>query len=698
MGKGIYITTTEPYSGKSIVSLGLMHVLLGETKTVGFFRPVIPDIPGEEKDNNIAAVLRYFEVPLPYEDTWAFTGSEVIMLKNQGRTHEIIDRIIEKYKRIEEQFDYMLVEGSDFLGESVAFEFDLNASIARNLGLPVVIVENAALKTVPQVVANMQLAFDSFKDRDIPVLLAVANKADPASLPELTRRLQEGLGQQTVAAAIPLLQRLNSPTLGEIATALNARLLFGKDKLQNQADHYLVGAMQLRHYLTLLSENCLCITPGDRADVILGTMQAQASVNYPAVAGMILTGGLMPEEPVLNLLEGLKDLFPVMLTGYNTFEVANLVGDLPSRILPENSPKIELCISTFEKHTDLDRLGKGLHTSWSAGITPRMFQHMLVKKARRRLQHIVLPEGNDDRILTAAVRLAAQDIARITLLGDPAAAEAAFQRLGLEYDGEKIRILDPATAAQNEAYAHTLYTLRKEKNVTLEMARDLLTDVSYFGTMMVYAGDADGMVSGAVHTTQATIRPALQIIKTKPEASLVSSVFFMCLPDRVAVFGDCAVNPNPDAAQLAEIAITSADTAAAFGITPKVAMLSYSSGDSGKGAEVEKVRQAAALVKTKRPDLPVAGPIQYDAAVDITVGQSKLPGSPVAGQASVLIFPDLNTGNNTYKAVQRETGALAIGPMLQGLNKPINDLSRGCTVDDVFNTVVITAIQAQGIS
>jgi phosphate acetyltransferase len=229
------------------------------------------------------------------------------------------------------------------------------------------------------------------------------------------------------------------------------------------------------------------------------------------------------------------------------------------------------------------------------------------------------------------------------------------------------------------------------------MAKDLMEDVSYFGTMMVYKGHADGMVSGAAHTTQHTILPALQFIKTKPNCSVVSSVFFMCLEDRVSVFGDCAINPNPTAEQLAEIAISSADSSLAFGIEPKIAMLSYSSGSSGKGDEVDKVRAATEIVKQKRPDLKIEGPIQYDAAVDMEVGQSKMPNSEVAGQASVLIFPDLNTGNNTYKAVQRETGALAIGPMLQGLNKPVNDLSRGCTVDDIINTVVITAIQAQGL-
>jgi phosphate acetyltransferase len=326
-----------------------------------------------------------------------------------------------------------------------------------------------------------------------------------------------------------------------------------------------------------------------------------------------------------------------------------------------------------------------------------MFQYNLVKRAKKHRKHIVLPEGNDERILIAASRLQLMDVVDISIIGNRKQVESKVAELGLEFDFDKVAIINPTESEHYEDYVNTYYELRKAKNVSLAMARDLMEDVSYFGTMMVYKGHADGMVSGAAHTTQHTILPALQFIKTKPNSSVVSSVFFMCLEDRVSVFGDCAINPNPTAEQLAEIAISSADSSLAFGIDPKVAMLSYSSGTSGKGDEVEKVRAATEIVKAKRPDIKIEGPIQYDAAVDMSVGKSKMPDSQVAGQASVLIFPDLNTGNNTYKAVQRETGALAIGPMLQGLNKPVNDLSRGCTVDDIINTVVITAIQAQGL-
>jgi phosphate acetyltransferase len=371
------------------------------------------------------------------------------------------------------------------------------------------------------------------------------------------------------------------------------------------------------------------------------------------------------------------------------------VNQIRSKIAATDTEKIALAVSLFEKWVDEKALSDRIVGFHSETLTPRMFQYQLVKRAKAKKKHIVLPEGDDDRVLLAADMLIRQNVVDLTILGSRESITAAITRLNISLDLEKLTIVDPQASDRFDDYAETLFELRKSKGVTLEMARDLMLDVSYFGTMMVYKGEADGMVSGAVHTTQHTIRPALQFVKTKPGVSTVSSVFYMCLPNRVSVFGDCAVNPNPTSEQLADIAISSAQSAWMLGIEPKVAMLSYSSGSSGVGEDVDKVRLATELVRTRRPELKVEGPIQYDAAVDPEVGKKKMPNSEVAGQASVLIFPDLNTGNNTYKAVQRETGALAIGPMLQGLNKPVNDLSRGCTVADIFNTVVITAIQAQ---
>src|SRR5690606_38368067 len=471
--------------------------------------------------------------------------------------------------------------------------------------------------------------------------------------------------------------------------------LFGHDMLNNLSENFSVGAMQLRNYLTHLKDNALVITPGDRADIILGALQAHSSKNYPKISGIILTGGLMPEEPILKLIEGLSSIVPIISVNGGTYSVTNSIGTIKSRIYADNTEKITTSITTFEKHVDTDKLADKLITFVSDIFTPRMFQYNLLQRALKNKKHIVLPEGYDERILRAAARLINAHVVDLTLLGEKEKIKDYIEKLDIPLDLKDINIVNPIQSPHFEDYVNTYYELRKHKDVNLAMARDAMADVSYFGTMMVYKGHADGMVSGAAHTTQHTLRPALQFLKTKPGVNIVSSIFFTCLEDRISVFGDCAINPNPNAAELAEIAISSAQTAQAFGIEPKVAMLSYSSGPSGKGADVEKVREATEIVKLQASDIKIEGPIQYDAAVDLRIGKSKMPDSEVAGHASVLIFPDLNTGNNTYKAVQRETGALAIGPVLQGLNKPVNDLSRGCTVDDIYSTVIITAIQAQ---
>jgi len=455
--------------------------------------------------------------------------------------------------------------------------------------------------------------------------------------------------------------------------------------------------MQLPNYLNFIDEKSLIITPGDRADIILGALQANMSSNYPSVSGIVLTGGILPADSILKLIEGLSQIVPIISVKEGTFEITNKIGNIKAKIYADNTDKIVKSIAVFEKYIDNEKLSARLSDFENDGMTPRMFQYNLQERASQHRKHIVLPEGNDDRVIIAAADLVAKDIVDLTILGDAVKIESKITRLGLKLDLSKVTIINPIESEYFEDFSQTFYELRKHKNVTIDMARDVMGDVSYFGTMMVYKELADGMVSGAAHTTQHTIRPALQFVKTKPGVSVVSSIFFMCLEDRVSVMGDCAINPNPTAEQLAEIAISSADSTKAFGIEPKVAMLSYSSGSSGKGEEVDKVRKATEIIKELRPDIKVEGPIQYDAAVDPVVGKSKLPESEVAGQANVLIFPDLNTGNNTYKAVQRETGALAIGPMLQGLNKPVNDLSRGCTVADISNTVILTAIQAQGL-
>lgn len=692
MNRSVYIITPSNQSGKSIISLGLMQMLQRTTPRVAFFKPVVED--KEAKDNHIDAVLSHFKIPMEYEEAYAFSRSELNELRNQGRINYVYDEIIEKYKKLEERFDFVLVEGSDFNEETSVFEVDFNASLATSLGMPALLVIKDNFDSVDELVEHVQLQLHSFMAKNIKIIgvfvsrctkdVAVAEKALKARLPK-----------ELIVALIPNSEELGHPTMKEIADELKAHVLFGSDKLDAIARNSIIGGMQLANYLNRISPDCVAVMPGDRSDLVIGTMLANMSPNYPRVAGIVLTGGFLPERSVVNLMDGTQQTLPVLAVSTGTFETASRIANIQPKIYAGNEYKIRLAIDVFESAVDTDALSEKINSVKSEAITPIMFQHNLLAKAKKAQTHIVLPESEDERILKAASRLAKDKIGYLTLLGKADEVKARVKDLGLYWDDERIKIVDPMTSNKYEDYYTTLYELRKAKGMEITAAADLMTDPSYYGTMMVYKGDADGMVSGAAHTTAHTIKPALQFVKTRKGFNTVSSVFFMLLPDRVVLYGDCAIVPNPTAEQLAEIAISSADSATTFGIeTARVAMLSYSSGTSGTGEEVEKVRSATAIVKERRPDILVEGPIQYDAAVDPVVGRSKMPGSEVAGQANVLIFPDLNTGNNTYKAVQRETGALAVGPMLQGLNKPINDLSRGATIDDIYNTVVITAIQS----
>ncbi len=693
--KGIYITNTESGAGRSVVALGVLKLMLSKLSKVGYFRPIISDCQKGKKDNRIQTMLSYFNLDMEYEEAFGFTLSEAVQFKNLGKEAVLIDKIIAKYKKLEKRFDIVLVEGSDFLSKGMAIEFDLNLEIAKNLSIPTIIVSSARDKEIGEAVSNLNLAVKTCAEKDVKIQAVFMNRVDETNCDKIKEELQKVIPSETAIGIIPEIKVLGSPTVQEIYDEIGGKILLGANLMNKQVDKFEVGAMQLRNYLQRIEENSLVITPGDRADIILGALQANASSNYPNISGIVLTGGITPENSVLKLIEGLSNVIPIIVVDDVTFVAANKIGNVKPKTRPGDLRKIELSISTFEKYVDTQFLISKYLRFKTDVMTPRMFQYQLVSKAKSLKKHIVLPEGTDSRILEAAVHLVEQDVVKITLLGKKEDILAKAVRKGIAINEELINIIDPATSEHYEDYWKTYYELRKHKNIPEDLAQDTLLDVSYFGTMMVHKGHADGMVSGATHTTAHTIIPALQFIKTHPGVSTVSSVFFMCLDDHVSVFGDCAVNINPNADQLAEIAISSAESAKAFGIDPKVALLSYSSGTSGSGIEVEKVKEATQKAIALRPDLKIEGPIQYDAAVDPKVGKSKMPNSKVAGRANVLIFPDLNTGNNTYKAVQRETGAVAIGPMLQGLKKPVNDLSRGCTVDDIFNTVVITAIQAQ---
>ena len=700
MPTSVYVTTPEAHCGKSLLCLGILETVLRKTQRVGIFRPIISgdaraQNPG--RDKNIDLLLTHFNLDIPYEDTYAYHKREARDLLANGRYDELLDTIIQKYKAMERECDFVLCEGTDFTDEAAAFDVNINVDIVKNLGCPVLILGRGDLdRSLDDVLSPLQLTYDTFRERECPILGLVVNRAQPAMSHELLLALRNALpDKDLLLSVIPQNEVLQSPTVREIAEALDAEVLYGHEQLDRQARRYSVAAMQLQNYLPHLTENCLVITPGDRGDILLSVLQAHQSDNYPAIAGVLLTTQLNPDEPIRKLLEGLPNLVPILSVSANTYNTAFQLSQINSYVTADNDAKIQLSKQLFDKYVDTAVLAEKISTVRQRGITPRMFQYTLAQRARESKKHIVLCEGTDERILRAAEILLDQGVVDLTVLGKESEVRSLIQKLGLRLDADRLPIVNPGESPHFAAYVDRFVELREHKGANADIARDTLTDVSYFGTMMVLEGQADGMVSGAAHTTQHTIRPALQLIKTTPDVSLVSSVFFMALEDRVLVYGDCAINPNPNAKELAEIAISSAETSRTFGIEPKIAMLSYSSGTSGAGADVEKVREATQIVKERRPDLKTEGPIQYDAAVDAEVGVKKIPGSEVAGYASVLIFPDLNTGNNTYKAVQRETGAVAIGPVLQGLKKPVNDLSRGCTVTDIVNTVIITAIQAQ---
>jgi phosphate acetyltransferase len=699
MADSLYITATETRSGKSAISLGVMEMLGRKICRVGFFRPIINATPGSEKrDNDIHLIASHFKLDFPYEKMYGYTTKETADLVSQGKDTEILEGIIKKYDELKKTCDFVLCEGTDYASSSAAFELDINAEISKNLGAPVLLVSNAFQRSVDDTIRSIELAFESLSEKGCQTIATIVNRASPQDGQEIVRILKEKEATANhLIFALPNEASLANPTVGEIADSLGAEVLYGEEELNRHVYSFTVAAMQLRNFIPRIGHGSLIITPGDREDVIIASLASVASSAMDNIAGILLTGGLKPKGPIWHLIQGFTRKVPILSVKEDTFPTATLVDKIHAIISPYDDRKITQALGVFDKNIDVEQLGEKVIASRTTTVTPKMFEYELVQKARTQKKHIVLPEGNEERILRATEILLRREVADITLLGNEQAIREKASELCLHI--ENATIIDPVKSDSFDEYVETYFELRKHKGITPESARDVMSDVNFFGTMMIYKGCADGMVSGAVHSTAETIRPALQIIKTKPGFSIVSSVFLMCLADRVLVYGDCAVNPNPSAGQLAEIALSSAHTAKTFGIDPIVAMLSYSTGESGKGEDVERVREATKIAQEKAeeyfPGLKIEGPIQYDAAVDPSVAKTKMPGSEVAGKATVFIFPDLNTGNNTYKAVQRSAGAVAIGPVLQGLKYPVNDLSRGCTVPDIVNTVAITAIQAQ---
>jgi phosphate acetyltransferase len=697
MANSLYIASIEPQSGKSVVALGIMEMLSRRVGSIGYFRPIIPT--GQKPDNNIELIRQRYHLDQAYHDTFAFTHNAAQVLSTGDGSQAMLKPIVDRYRRLQQKCRFILCEGTDFTGVSSAFEFDINAEVASNLGSPILILINGKHKTPQGMVDGIGLAIDAFTHKGCAIAAVIINRVGKHEAHAVKKAIGEALSIDAPVYVLPEMPALGRPTVADIARELGAEVLQGEaEELHRPINDFKVAAMSIPHFLDFIAEGDLVITPGDRTDVILGSLATVVSGTFPTIAGLMLTGGFKPEPSVRRLMEGFKltPMVPIISVPTDTFTSAINAGGVRAVLQPGDERKIAAALGLFEAHVDLAGLEARIEVLRSTRVTPIMFEYELIERAKSERRHIVLPEGEEPRILRAAEILVRRDVADITLLGNEEQIRQNAANLGL--DLERVGIIHPATSPHREALAKSYHALRRHKGLSKEMAWDSAADVSYFGTLMVAAGLADGMVSGAVHTTGDTIRPAFQIIGTRPEVSLVSSVFLMCLPDRVIVYGDCAVNPNPDASQLADIAVSAASTAIMFDIEPRIAMCSYSTGTSGAGRDVEKVREATRIVKSRRPELKIEGPIQYDAAVDAGVARTKLPGSEVAGQATVFIFPDLNTGNNLYKAVQRSSGAVAVGPVLQGLNHPVNDLSRGCTVTDIVNTVAITVIQAQALT
>lgn len=688
MKKNVYITWAEHSSGKSAIILSTLHMLMGRFARVGFFRPVV--------SQSIADDTLFTLVNSRFNLNCSSVGCDIAQaqkyIKN-SQYDELVKEVVQRYKILEEECDVVLCVGTDYFLQAESLEFDFNIAMANNLNalvLPIIKGYERSSAEVVQAIESMKYALE---DAGCDVLAYIVNRIDEHKKSDVARAVD-------VKEPLYLIENdetLSFASVGDVAQALDAKLLYGSKELYaKDVIHFRVAAMGLPSFLKYLQKGDCIITPSDRVDIILGALLSFPSTAYDEISAIVLTGDEDIPSTIQSLIEGLRQIdVPILKVQSDTFTTATNASNIQVRLHPKNVSKISRAIGLVERSVDFHTLQERLLThKMKDKITPVMFEYELLHRAKRSKKHIVLPEGEEDRILKAAEILLLRDVVDITLLGNIELIESRIKALNL--DLKKVNIIDPVDSKLRKEFTKEFVRLRKHKNVTFNHAYDNMADVSYFGTMMVHLGYADGMVSGAVHTTQETVRPALQIIKTESQTSIVSSVFFMALKDRVLVYADCAINPNPNEEELCDIALSSAKTAKLFGIEPRVAMLSYSTGSSGKGDMVEKVIKATKLAQQKEPELLLEGPIQYDAAIDMSVAKTKLPDSKVAGAATVFIFPDLNTGNNTYKAVQRSAGALAIGPILQGLNKPVNDLSRGCSVEDIVNTIAITAIQAQG--
>ncbi|MFR9796975.1 phosphate acetyltransferase [Streptomyces sp. MS06] len=687
MTRSVYVTGIDRGDGRQVVELGVMELLTRQVDRVGVFRPLVHDGP----DRLFELLRARYRLAQDPATVYGMTYPEASALQAEQGTDELLSTLVDRFHLVARDYDVVLVLGTDYADTQLPDELSLNARMANEFAASVIPVVGGRKQSAEAVLAETRNAFRAYDGLGCDVLAMVANRVAREDRDEIAGRLADRL--PVPCYVLPDEPALSAPTIAQITHTLGGEVLLGDDAgLARDALDFVFGGAMLPIFLSALTPGCMVVTPGDRADLVIGALAAH-NAGTPPIAGVLLTLDERPGDEILALASRLAPGTPVVSVPGYSFPTAEQLFALEGKLNAATPRKAETAIGLFERHVDTAGLLKRVSAPSTDRVTPMMFEHKLLEQARSDLRRVVLPEGTEERVLHAAEVLLRRGVCELTLLGPVEQIRKKAADLGIALNDTQL--IDPATSSLRDSFAEQYALYRAHKGVTVELAYDVVSDANYFGTLMVQEGLADGMVSGSVHSTAATIRPAFEIIKTDPDASIVSSVFFMCLADKVLVYGDCAVNPDPDAEQLADIAVQSAATAARFGVEPRIAMLSYSTGTSGSGADVDKVREATEIVRGRRPDLKIEGPIQYDAAVEPTVAATKLPGSEVAGQATVLIFPDLNTGNNTYKAVQRSAGAIAVGPVLQGLRKPVNDLSRGALVQDIVNTVAITAIQAQ---
>ncbi|CAM5519057.1 phosphate acetyltransferase [Streptomyces diastaticus] len=687
MARSVYLGSTDRGDGRQVFELGLMELLTRRVDRVGVFRPLVHDGP-----DRLFEVLRgRYRLSQDPATAHGIDYREAAGIQAEQGTDALVSRLVDRYLAVAREYEVVLVLGTDYADTQLPDELALNARLANEFGASVLPVVGGRAQSAESVRAEARNAYRAYHALGCDVLALGVNRVAAGDREAVEEWLRARL--PVPCHVLPDDPALSAPTVRQITRALDGTVLLGDDTgLARDVLDFVFGGATLPTFLHALTPGCMVVAPGDRADLVVGALAAH-SAGTPPIAGVLLTLGERPGAEVLTLASRVAPGTPVVSVPGNSFPTATRLFTLEGRLDAATPRKAETALGLFESWVDTEELLDRISVGSTDRVTPMMFEHKLLERARADRRRVVLPEGTEERVLRAADVLLRRSVCDLTLLGPVDTIRKKAADLGVDIGGAEL--VDPQESELRRRFAERYAALRAHKGVSEELAYDVVADVNYFGTLMVEEGLADGMVSGSAHSTAATIRPAFEIIRTRPDATLVSSVFFMCLADRVLVYGDCAVNPDPNAVELADIAVQSALTGARFGVDAKIAMLSYSTGSSGAGADVEKVREATELARERRPDLLIEGPIQYDAAVEPTVAAAKLPGSQVAGQATVLIFPDLNTGNNTYKAVQRSAGAVAVGPVLQGLRKPVNDLSRGALVQDIVTTVAITAVQAQ---